>query len=661
MAQDLSAALVERLSAEASRRGISVDDLIRSWLNGLTDSVRDVRDMYALTDANSDLIARFNRDLQYTYVNPSSVQMLAKPVEDILGRTFYDMSMSRELADHLTTELSVPFETGREHWCTYELQGRKRVYTYEVQMIPVFNSDAVVETVLTVSRDISPRRQAEAAVRESERRYRGIVEGQIDLVCLYRPDTTVVFVNDSYCEYFNKTREEIIGHSFLDLTDPSELSRIMRRLEEVLRDPTPKTEEYPLTDASGTVRWISWVDHGIVDDNGNVSMVQAIGRDITHMKRIEEQLEIERERYEHLFNENPLPIWVYDLATLEYLAVNDAAVNSYGYSREEFLHMKVLDIRPEEDAQRLIEFLQTKPTVGNKVVLGTWRHRRKNGDLFEAEVTGRDIIFNGRRARLIMALDITERRALEAERLYTQSLEIELQKEREVTLLKERFTSMVTHEFRTPLSIIVSTIDILKNYFHKLTKENMARKLDIVTSEANRMTALLDDVLLLGRATAGRLRVNPESLDLVEVVQGLVENLRLTDQQQHVFEVVAICENALIISDRRLLEQILINLLTNAVKYSPIGTTITAEICPAEDHVTVKVRDEGRGIPEADQPRIFEAFHRADNATGIEGSGLGLAIVKESVVVLGGDIKCKSRIGEGTTFTINLPAQAPQN
>lgn len=175
------------------------------------------------------------------------------------------------------------------------------------------------------------------------------------------------------------------------------------------------------------------------------------------------------------------------------------------------------------------------------------------------------------------------------------------------------------------------------------------------------MTSLLDDVLTLSRATAGRLRTLPEPFDLVDVVQNLVENLRLTDQYQHVFDVVTPIDTAPIISDRRLLEQILINLLTNAVKYSPVGSTITAAIHSVDDHLTVEIADEGRGIPEEDQPRIFEAFHRADNAAGIEGTGLGLAIVKESIHVLGGNIRFRSRLGEGTTFIIDLPIEAPHN
>ncbi len=654
---ELSVTLFQRLAAEAERRGESVESLVSSWIDAPPDAARDVRDMYALTDANPDLIARFNRDYQYTYLNPSAAQVVGLPVEDALGRTLYEIGVDPALAEHLVSQLRTTFETGREHRTQYELPGRKGPHYYDAQMIPMSGPDGRVESILTVSRDVTARRMAEAALRDSERRYRSIVEGQVDLVVLYKPDTTVAFVNDAYCKYFGIPREEIIGKTFLDLTDLSERPRIYARLKEVLTNPAPKVEEYVLTDGAGNVRWISWVDHGILNDDGKVIMVQAIGRDITHIKRIETALEVERERYQILFDESPLPLLVYDVETMQYLDVNASAIATYGYTRDEFLAMTLLDLRPTDEIARLTTALQDQKAVQDGA-MGVWKHRRKNGSIFDVEITGRNIVYNGRRARLILSVDITERLALESERMYTQSLEIELQKEREITTLKERFTSMVTHEFRTPLSVIVSTVDILKNYLDRLSKDNIARKLDIVTGEARRMTTLLDDVLTLSRASAGRLRVTPEMFDAVEVLQGLVENLRLTDNDQHYFTLKQSCNHATVVTDQRLIEQILINLLTNAVKYSPPATTITAEICAAEDHITLRVTDEGRGIPEEDQPRIFEAFHRAENANGIEGTGLGLAIVKESVSLLGGEITFESAIGKGTVFTVNLPVQA---
>ena len=654
---DLSIALLRRLAAEAERRGESVESMVTGWVDSPPDSVRDVRDMYALTDANPDLIVRFNRDYQFTYLNPSAAQVVGIPVEDALGRTLYEVGIDPVLADHHVGQLRLTFESGREHRTQYELPGRKGPHYYDVQMIPMSGPDGRVESVLTVSRDVTARRLAEAALRDSERRYRSIVEGHVDLVVLYKPDTTVAFVNDAYCKYFGKPREEIIGKTFIDLTDLSERARIYVRLKEVLANPAPKVEEYRLTDGAGNVRWISWVDHGILNDNGDVIMVQAIGRDITHIKRIEVALEVERERYQNLFDESPLPLLVYDVDTLQYLDVNASAISTYGYTRDEFLAMTLLDLRPTDEIAPLMTALQDQYALQDGA-MGIWKHRRKNGSTLDVEITGRNITYNGRHARLILSVDITERLALESERMYTQSLEIELQKEREITTLKERFTSMVTHEFRTPLSVIVSTIDILKNYLERLSKDNIARKLDIVTGEARRMTTLLDDVLTLSRASAGRLRVTPEMFDAVEVLRGLIDNLRLTDNGQHRFELKQSCSHATIVTDQRLIEQILINLLTNAVKYSPPTTTILAEICAAESHITLRVTDEGRGIPESDQPRIFEAFHRAENALGIEGTGLGLAIVKESVSLLGGEITFESAVGKGTVFTVNLPVQA---
>jgi PAS domain S-box-containing protein len=654
---ELPVSLLQRLAAEAERRGLSVEALLSGWAEKQPDSARDMRDMYALTDANPDLIARFNRDFQYTYLNPSAIKVVGKPVEDVLGRTLYDIGIDPALSDFLISQLRIAFETGREHRTQYELPGRKGPHYYDVQMIPMAGIEGRIESVLTVSRDVTARRLAEAALRDSERRYRSIVEGQVDIVVLYYPDTTVAFVNDAYCKYFGKSREEIVGKTFIDLTDLSERPRIYSRLKEVLANPAPKVEEYQLTDGAGNVRWISWVDHGILNDDGKVIMVQAIGRDITHIKRIEDAIEVERERYQLLFDESPLPLLVYDVDTLQYLAVNASAIATYGYTRAEFLNMTLMDLRPANEIPRLSSALEDGHAT-NDGAMGIWKHRRKNGTTFDVEITGRNITYNGRHARLILAVDITERSALEAERMYTQSLEIELQKEREITMLKERFTSMVTHEFRTPLSVIVSTVDILKNYLDRLSKDNIARKLDIVTSEAKRMTTLLDDVLTLSRATAGRLRVTPEAFDAVEVLQGLVDNLRLTDNNQHHFDLKKSCSQATVVTDQRLVEQILINLLTNAVKYSPPATTITTEICAAADHITLRVIDEGRGIPEEDQPRIFDAFHRAENAAGTEGTGLGLAIVKESVALLGGEITFDSTVGKGTIFTVNLPVQA---
>lgn len=649
----LNPILVEKLSAEAARRNISVDQMITNWMN----SVIDTREMHQLTPPVPDMIARFDLQMRFTYVNEAITTLLGHPENEIIGQTIYALDVPEDFADYLTAQLRQPTATKHEHRAEYSLTTKERSATYELQTIPVFDAENTVESIIMVVRDITQRLKTEAALKDSERRYRSIVEGQIDLVCLYHPDTTVAYVNDAYCAYYGKSREQIVGQSFLNQTESMDHPRILARVQEILHDPTPKSAEYHTSCPDGlTHNWLSWIDHGIVDDTGVVYMIQAIGRNISHIKRIEHQLEVEHARYEQLFNETPLPLMVYDLHTLEYMAVNDAAVQAYGYSRAEFLTMTIAFIRPDDELPRMRAFLnEHRNAILETLVMGIWQHRRKDGTLFDVEVTGRDIVFHGRNARMIMAVDLTERRALEAERMYAQSLEIELKKEREITLLKERFMSMVTHEFRTPLSIIVSTVEILKNYLHRLSKDNIVHKLDIVTNEANRMSSLLNDVLTLTRATTGRMNVTPEPIELVEIISSLVDNLRLADRDQHLFSLHFDSSKIHITTDRRLTEQILINLLGNAVKYSPQGSVITLAAEHQAQHVTIRITDKGRGIPKSDQARIFEAFHRADNAGGVEGTGLGLTIVKESITALGGEISFQSDVGVGTTFVVSLP------
>lgn len=651
--------LERQLADEAARRGVTVEALVVEWLfdHSRLTIKPEQRDIYALTDANPDLIARFDRALRYTYVNPASVKLLNRPVEEIIGSTFYDMPMARDLADQLTEDLRRAFASGKEQWTQWAITGPRRSLYFETQFIPLFGTDGEVESVMTVSREITSRIMAELALRDSERRYRSIVEGQLDLVCLIKPDSTLAFVNKAYCEFFGKSPEELIGKSFFSLIRPEDLQRVKDRLAELHRDPTPRTMEFLTPDEYGHGRWVQWVDYGITDEHGNLELIQSIGHDITHIKQVEQALIDERHRYEELFELTPQPLYIYDEETLAFLKVNDAMVRNYGYSREEFAQMNLLDIRSPSEAERLVTMLRGEAGEREVMMSSTWIHRRKNGTTFEVEVSARRIRFNGRPARLVVAVDMTDRRALEAERMNVEALEIELSKEREITLLKERFTQMVTHEFRTPLAVIVSTIDILKSYIDRLSKEDISRKLDIVTNEARRMSKLLDDVLSISRASAGRVSMTPETFDAVAVLHSVVENLSMADRGRHIFVVNLQCSSAPLTTDRRLFEQVLINLLTNAVKYSPEGTTVSAEICIEDDHITLRISDQGIGIPEDEQHRIFEAFHRADNALGIEGTGLGLAIVKQSVSQLGGHISFTSAVGAGTTFTVNLPIE----
>jgi PAS domain S-box-containing protein len=245
--------------------------------------------------------------------------------------------------------------------------------------------------------------------------------------------------------------------------------------------------------------------------------------------------------------------------------------------------------------------------------------------------------------------DITKRKLAEWE------IRNALAKEKELNELKSRFISMTSHEFRTPLTTILGSSELLEYYSDKLTEEKKLNHLHRIQTTVKHLAHLLDDVLLIGKADAGRVDVNPEPINLEQFCHTLVEELQLSASTQHtlIFVSQGQCTDACM--DEKLLRHIFSNLLSNAIKYSPAGGTIHFALACQDREAIFQIRDEGIGIPPEDLKQLFESFHRATNVANIAGTGLGLAIVKKSVDLQGGKIEVNSQIALGTTFTVTLP------
>ncbi|MGQ4646117.1 ATP-binding protein [Lyngbya aestuarii] len=268
--------------------------------------------------------------------------------------------------------------------------------------------------------------------------------------------------------------------------------------------------------------------------------------------------------------------------------------------------------------------------------------------------------------------DITERlytEALEKEkvRLETEIVEREqrsemmraaLDKEKELGELKSRVITTISHEFRTPLTTIQSSSELLENYADKLVQEKKRKHFQKIGKSVAHMTKLLEEVTLFDEAEAGQLVFNPIPLNLENLCLEIVEELQVDVDDQHTIALWSQGDNTKAIVDQKLLRQILTNLLSNGVKYSPQGGTVNLELICQDDQAIFRVEDHGIGIPSEDQPRIFESFYRAGNAGTIRGTGLGLAIVKKCVDLHQGRIKLESEVGIGTTFTLILPLNA---
>jgi signal transduction histidine kinase len=217
----------------------------------------------------------------------------------------------------------------------------------------------------------------------------------------------------------------------------------------------------------------------------------------------------------------------------------------------------------------------------------------------------------------------------------------------------------------------LSSSELLEHYSYKWSEEKKLSHLHRIQTSVKHMTELLNDVLLLGKADAGKLQLNPTKINIGQFCREIVEEIQLTTQTHQIIFQIENClentnrcqkdlgttenESAEVYMDEKMLRHILNNLLSNGIKYSPDNDKVIFDLICETERVIFRVRDFGIGVPPADRDRLFDSFHRANNVGSIPGTGLGLPIVKRAVDLHGGTISMESQIGEGTTFTVTLP------
>jgi signal transduction histidine kinase len=231
----------------------------------------------------------------------------------------------------------------------------------------------------------------------------------------------------------------------------------------------------------------------------------------------------------------------------------------------------------------------------------------------------------------------------------------ELVEAQKINQLKSEFVSMFSHDFRNPLTVILASAGLLEEKRYKLTPEKKLILLEKIVSAGKNMNQLLDEVLWIGKSDSGQLNYHPTYLHLESFCQQLLEDLEMSLGHKHHLLLTSQGDFSQTIWDENLLRHILGNLLANAIKYSPPGSTLKLELIAEETTATLRIQDNGIGIPAEDLPNLFQPFHRGSNVRQVSGTGLGLAIVKRCVEIQGGQISVESEEGIGSTFTVTLP------
>ncbi|WP_207458879.1 ATP-binding protein [Azospirillum sp. SYSU D00513] len=497
--------------------------------------------------------------------------------------------------------------------------------------------------------------QAEAVfirdeLARSNLRLVGAIETIPEGVALFDAEDRFVLWNSRYEELYGKCRDLIVaGARFEDVlrqgAERGMYAHAVGRIEEWLAERLELhahqtgSHEQPLDDG----RWLL-VQERRLADGGSVG----VRIDITDLKRREASHRL-------LFEANPLPMWVYDLESLRFLAVNDAAVARYGYSRECFLGMTIEQIRPPEDLARLRSDLAA-PRISKLQHSSTpWRHRKADGTLIAVEIASHSIDFEGRPAALVVAIDVTASQAAEAE----------LKRARDAaeagSRAKSEFLANMSHELRTPLNAIIGFSQLIMDQTAGPVPPEHVEYARDINRGGQHLLALVNEILDHAKAESGQMILRPERVSLQHVTAQCVRLVREQAEAARLRLVTELPrESVIALADELRLRQTLLNLLSNAIKFTPPGGRIILTVDSDDGWARIIVADTGVGMNRDDLAKALEPFQQLENhkTRHTQGTGLGLPIAKRLIELQGGRFAIESRPRAGTTVIISLPQEA---
>ena len=403
------------------------------------------------------------------------------------------------------------------------------------------------------------------------------------------------------------------------------------------------------------------VSERLVVEGGRAIAVQGVARDVTERRETELALRESERRYRALFDSLPMPVWVYDDVTLAFLSANDAAVQYYGYSRDELLSMTILDVRPPEDVPAVLDALERARS--SDIFTGTFRHRKKDGVIVEVEVVSHEVVLGGHLSRLAAMRDVTEQqRAHEALERAKEAAEA-------MSRTKSQFLANMSHELRTPMNGIIGMTRLTLE--GELSGEQRSC-MELVRSSAEALLVILNDVLDFSKIEAGRLELNHEAFDIRELLATTMQSFATaaSDRGIDLWLRVAPDVPARLVSDANRLRQVMINLVGNAIKFTERGEVAleasveAAPVVPGEEAdpsaaplLRIAVTDTGIGIPDEHQRVIFEEFRQADGSTSpaLRRDGTWTIDQRETRADARRRDSRRKYTGQGSTFSFTVP------
>lgn len=637
---------------------------------GITCAATDITEirvreqqLRAIFEQSLDAIMIFDDEGTYLQANAAASPLFGLPPSQLVGR---------RIVDFMEPSFDVE-QTWRFFQERGQLKGEIRLVRPDGTVRDVeyaAKANVLPGQHLVILRDISARKQAEAALRDSQHLLKKIADTVPNNRYIYDLRlATTIYANRRTEEFLGCTQAELqaMGPQFIaEFLHPEDIEQIPELMQRfaVARDDEGIEHEFRLKNATGEWRWLRACEIIFTRTaDGKPKHILGAATDITERKQTEEALRasekqlrtvLEAAHDERNFISAILETANALIAVLDeqgrFVRFNRACEQITGYSFEEIKGKYVWDLLllPEEieAVQAIVKELQSGQFSNQHQNYWVARDGSRrliswfNTVILDADGLVKHIVSTG--------IDLTDRKQAEEMRRA-------LEREQALGELRLRFFSMASHEFRTPLSTILLTAQILESSVREWTEEKRKRNLQRIVSAAKEMRQMLDDILTINRAETGRLEFVPTQIDINTFCCQLLQEMQLYASPQHRLTFSNPSEVEWGFGDEKLLHDSLTHLLSNAIKYSPNGGEVKLTISVTREAIIFQICDRGIGIIPSDEPHLFEAFYRGENVDCISGSGLGLTVAKKCVELQGGSITFTSKVGVGTTFMVTIP------
>ena len=592
-----------------------------------------------------DVIFLADKEGMIRYISPASRLFDYSP-EECIGKNFVDFLADGEKEKampvfinalnsvNISENVSLVFKKKDGSPFIAELSGSP--YKFENETIGV----------LGLLRDVTDKMYKEIELRKLSR---AVNQSPVSIVItdLYG---NIEYVNPKLCEITGYSKEELLGKNPRVLSSGEKTPQEYRQFWDTINAGNEWRGEFHNRKKNGDLYWESASVSSIKNERDEITHFIGIKEDITSRKNLEAATLESEKRYRELFINNPVPTYIFDVDSLGFIEVNDATVQSYGYSHKEFSRMTLKDLRLPEDIPDLIKSIKG---LGNETFQSdTMRHVRKNGILFPVEIISHSLPEkNGRKTRLVMATDITEReKANEQMRLAKEKAEAS-------DMMKTTFLNNISHEVRTPLNGILGFAEIISQT--GLSENDKRDSIAMLHESSERLLNTITNYMDVSLLTSGNLSVKKKDFIPGKIISELYESYLpscINKNLNLIVDVPEKSESLLLYSDPELFRKIFAHLLNNAVKFTDTGS-IRFGLFVNKSEIDFFVVDTGIGIGYRSIDTIFERFVKEDHGPLrlSEGSGLGLSIAKGLTECLGGNIRVESVPGVGSNFIFSIP------